>query len=68
MIANELNGIICNRNLYISRKDMPQNRRVINCHVKDGQLVVEDLYGGELYPVFGSCYQFADGSGNEVCP
>lgn len=57
-LVNEVNGIIHARNLYSG------NNRFINCHVKDGVVLVENLHTGEITPLSGREYR--DGHGYPV--
>lgn len=58
----DISGIIARENLYALVGD--ERRRVINAHIKNGQVVVVDLYGGAIYPVAGN--KFVNGRGQDV--
>lgn len=66
--ADELNGVIHSRNLYLAQ-NAAANRRCINAHVATDTggkfLAVQDLYSNALYPV--ADFQWIDGYGAEVC-
>lgn len=70
--ANELNGIILSRNLYVTVVPTGQRRRVIDAHVLacgDGvsRLGVRDLYSEHVYFVGDNTITgFTDGYGQEV--
>ena len=60
--ARELNSVIHTHGLYTFVNG--QKRRVLNAHIADGVLVVEDLYTQGLHQVAG--LRFEDGYGREV--
>lgn len=62
-LMDEVNMVIHRENLYIARQG--GNRRVYNAQVLSGEVVVEDLHTGELYPVLGES-KFSNGYGSEV--
>lgn len=62
-LVDQVNMVIHRENLYIARPG--GNRRVINAQLLSGEVTVEDLHTGVLYPVLGES-KFSNGYGYDV--